>query len=123
MLLWAVPGRDDGLKPLAISQAEVNFDAGPHPSSFARARTDGNPLLAPAHSRYLSLRGRAPSATLARRPPAGPKFPLLRRNDSLRANLRPDAPEHFQDLEGSHHLASSPQHARTAAEGRIGLPN
>jgi hypothetical protein len=35
MLLWAIPGRDDGLKPLPISQAKANFDAGPHPGSFA----------------------------------------------------------------------------------------
>jgi hypothetical protein len=49
MLLWTVPGRDDGLKPLAISQAEANFDVSPHPGSFPQAGTEGNLSLAPAH--------------------------------------------------------------------------
>src|SRR3954463_12092992 len=56
MLLWAVPGGDDGLEPLAISHAKVNFDAGPHPGSFAQAGTEGNLSLAPAHS-YVRLQG------------------------------------------------------------------
>src|SRR5215212_8110682 len=38
-----------GLKPLAISQAEANFDAGSHPGSFPQAGTEGNLSLAPAH--------------------------------------------------------------------------
>jgi hypothetical protein len=49
MVLWAVSGRDDGLKPLAISQAKANFDTGPHPGSFAQAITNRNLSLAPLH--------------------------------------------------------------------------
>ena len=49
MLLRAVPGRDNSLKPLALFWGKVDLDASSHPCSFAPTGNKRNLLLAPVH--------------------------------------------------------------------------
>jgi hypothetical protein len=39
----------DAAKPLAVTQAKANVNAGPHPATFAHAGFKQNLSLAPAH--------------------------------------------------------------------------
>lgn len=49
ILLWSVPGTDDGLKPITISGTKADFKAVPHSGSFAWPCVERNFSLAPIH--------------------------------------------------------------------------